>query len=267
MYGLKRLLDEEKSRMEHIRDITEKNLIDVPDGSLWVSKNKKQVMLFHYNPEINGEWGQGKYITKAETDLAQRLAQKEYDSKLLTLVNKRIKQISSILKDYAEDEVEEVYNGLHEIKRELITPAEESWRQKVAKWKNTPYEGKGFEQGIPVIITKKGERVRSKSEKILADTFYDYGIEYKYECPLVLRGYGTVYPDFTFLNRRNEKEIYWEHDGRMDDADYCNTAIRKIDSYIRNGIFPGERLILSYETSNYVLNSSVVKDMIEKYLL
>lgn len=57
------------------------------------------------------------------------------------------------------------------------------------------------------IYTQKGERVRSKSEKTLADYFYYHGIPYKYECPLLLKGFGIIYPDFTFLTRRSQKEM------------------------------------------------------------
>ena len=33
------------------------------------------------------------------------------------------------------------------------------------------YKSKEFQENTPVILTEKGERVRSKSEKILADYF------------------------------------------------------------------------------------------------
>ena len=70
----------------------------------------------------------------------------------------------------------------------------------------------------------------------------------KYECPLHLKGYGIVYPDFTFLSRKTKQEIYWEHDGRMDDPGYAQNAVRKILAYEENGIYPGESLILTFET-------------------
>ena len=75
-----------------------------------------------------------------------------------------------------------------------------------------------------------------------------------------------MYPDFTFLRKRDGKEIYWEHDGRMDDPDYAEKAIRKINTYIANGIFPGDNLIVSYESSGTVLNDRIVVKMIDKYL-
>lgn len=48
----------------------------------------------------------------------------------------------------------------------------------------TEYKGKELNDDTMEIYTQKGERVRSKSEKILADYFYYNNISYKYECPL-----------------------------------------------------------------------------------
>ena len=120
---------------------------------------------------------------------------------------------------------------------------------------------------MAVILTQKGERVRSKSEKILADYFYQNGIPYKYEMPLYLKGFGVIYPDFTFLSRRTKKEIYWEHNGRMDDPIYARNAVRKIQAYEECGIYPGEDLILTYETERTILNERIVKSLVEKYLV
>ncbi len=58
---------------------------------------------------------------------------------------------------------------------------------------------------MPVIITEKGERVRSKTEKMLADFFYRKEILYRYEKPLYLKGYGIVYPDFAFFSEKKAK--------------------------------------------------------------
>lgn len=108
--------------------------------------------------------------------------------------------------------------------------------------------------------------MRSKSEKILADFFYRRNILYKYEKPLYLSGYGTVYPDFTFLSKKTEKEIYWEHEGMMDKPEYAKAAIRKIESYQKNDIFPGDRLILTFETEQSVLNTKTIEGLVNKYL-
>ena len=117
-----------------------------------------------------------------------------------------------------------------------------------------------------MILTEKGERVRSKSEKILADFFYRRNILYKYEKPLYLKGYGMVYPDFTFLSKKTGKEIYWEHEGMIDKQEYARSAVRKIESYQKNDIYPGERLILTFETEQRVLDSKEIEGLVNKYL-
>ena len=128
------------------------------------------------------------------------------------------------------------------------------------------YKGKEFQEGVPIILTEKGERVRSKSEKIMADYFFRNGIEYKYECPLYLKRTGIIYPDFTFLSEKTGDEIYWEHCGKVDEPLYARSMIRKINAYEDNGIFSGERLILTYETEQTILNTGKIEQLAKRYL-
>ncbi len=266
MYGLKRMLDQEEERLIQINNTVNGRLTDVPSGSLIVSSAGAKRIYRLKSTDENGN-SNTTYIKKENQDLVCVLAQKEYDEKMKALIDRRLKQVARLRKGYSDTEIEDIYNNLHDAKKQFVMPAEPTWEQRVAQWKNTPYKGKEFDENSPQIYTKKGERVRSKSEKILADTFYALGIEYKYECPIRLKGYGIVYPDFTFMSKYCNGPMYWEHDGKMDDPKYAEKAVRKIDSYIKNGIFPGERLIVTYETSNYTLDERVVKELIDKYLL
>ena len=84
---------------------------------------------------------------------------------------------------------------------------------------------------------------------------------------MYLNNVGYVYPDFTFFSPKTMEEIYWEHEGMMDNVEYAQAAVKKIDLYEQNNIFPGERLILTFETSATVINSKLLKMMTEKYLL
>ena len=92
------------------------------------------------------------------------------------------------------------------------------------------------------------------------------GIPYRYEYPVYLRGFGKVYPDFTVLNLRTRKEIYWEHMGMMDNSAYAEKAVNKIHTYEQNGIFQGENLLITYETSKSSLNQKGIVRMIQRYL-
>lgn len=75
---------------------------------------------------------------------------------------------------------------------------------------------------------EKGERVRSKSEVIIADMLNRKGISYRYEYPVYLKNVGQIYPDFTVLDAIRRREIYWEHLGMMDDPDYAEMAILRV---------------------------------------
>lgn len=262
MHGLKDLLIKEEERLRSIKDVVDNRLIEAPDGRLRITTAKKNVQYMHCTGSKEGA-----YIKKDDMGIIWGLAQKSYDLKVKRLVDRRLKQIEKVAEEYNDNEIENIYEQLHPIRKELVKAVEMPWEQRLCEWKSIPYTGKEFAENVPVIYTKKGERVRSKSEKILADSFCDMEIEYKYECPLKLKGVGTIYPDFTFLRKRDGKEIYWEHDGRMDDSVYAEKAIRKINSYISNGIFPGDRLILTFESGGVLISDRIIKNLIEKTLV
>ena len=267
MNELKKILLEEQYRLENMVSKLQEQLKTAPKGYLRLSKSHNHIQYYWHNEEDNrSENKYGNYISKNNLQLAYELAQKAYDKKVLELAEKRLSQIRRITKDYVENEIEQIFWNEHIERQKFIKPIEFTWKQKVDKWKEKEYKGKEFQVGTPVILTEKGERVRSKSEKIMADYFYRNGIEYKYECPLYLKGLGTVYPDFTFLSKKNGKEIYWEHNGKVDDPIYARNMVGKINAYESNGIFVGDRLILTFETEQMILNTSKIEEMANRYL-
>ncbi len=261
MYGLKEMLLQEQNRLQEIIANTSKTNNSAPEGRLRISVDQGCVRYYNCTNDRYGV-----YIPRNNELLPRKLAQKTYNEAVLKIATARNKLITRCLKDYNDDEIEELFTSLHPERQKLITPVEPTYEQLELKWYSEPYIGKDFNEGTPVILSEKGERVRSKSEKIIADYFYRNNILYKYEKPLTLAGYGTVYPDFTFFSKRLKKEIYWEHEGMMDNPEYATTAVKKLNSYQLNGILPGERLILTFETEKDVLNSKIVTDLVNKYL-
>ena len=262
MYKLKNMLLQEQKHLEKIVMQAKTNLSTEPEGHLRISIDQNKP---RYYQCINDS--KGIYIPRDEKELPRRLAQKGYNEAVIKKGETRLKQIKKITKNYSDDEIEKIYTSMNKARQLLVTPIEPTWDQLLTKWYEEEYQGKEFKEGTPLILTEKGERVRSKSEKILADYFYRKNILYKYEKPLHLKGYGTVYPDFTFLSRKTYQEIYWEHEGMMDKQDYARAAVRKIELYQINHIYPGDRLIISFETEQNVLNSKIIENLIEKYLI
>ncbi len=262
MANFRKVLLKEQQRLEKIKKKAEEQLKNAPPGTLHISYSGKYVQYYH---NIAGE--RRTYIPRKNEKLPFQLAQKAYDEKVLKLVKKRLTQIREILSDYEDTEIEKIYLSEIPERQRLIQPIEVTREERERSWMSKMYEQKEFAENAPFIWTEKGERVRSKSEKILADYFYHKKILYQYERPLYLKGFGTVHPDFTFLSRETGEEIYWEHDGRMDDPIYAQNAVKKIQAYEENGIYPGERLILTFETSKVVLNTQLIDGLVHKYLL
>lgn len=203
MVGLKKLLLEEKKQLEKIIEERSMQMENVPEGTLRVSTDKEYTRYYKCTEESKS----GIYLRKKDLIVAQGLAQKEYNGKILKTSQKRLRQITDMLKDYEDDEIEQCFYREHVAKQKPITPIEQTYEHRIMEWQNQTYEGKSFGDNTMEIYTQKGERVRSKSEKTLADYFYYHGIPYKYECPLLLKGFGIIYPDFTFLTRRSQKEM------------------------------------------------------------
>ena len=89
-----------------------------------------------------------------------------------------------------------------------------------AQWLKVQYQGLSFTPDAPEYQTALGERVRSKSEVIIADALSRHQIPNRYEYPLKLsKGQQThiIYPDFLCLNIHTRREYIWEHFGMMDD--------------------------------------------------
>ena len=78
---------------------------------------------------------------------------------------------------------------------------------------------------------------------------------------------GQIYPDFTVLNVKKRKEYYWEHFGMMDDPSYAEKVLQKLSTYEQNGIFPGEQLIITFETRKNPLNQKQISNLIEHYFI
>lgn len=225
----------------------------------------KTMMKQHHNSDEHNK--KERYIHSGEMEFARQLAQKMYNERTLMLAKKRLGQIERMLKEYDDFEIDNAYEKLHPARKILITPVEKTIQQRYEEWLKAEYQGKEFREGTPLIFSERGDRVRSKSEKLIADYLFRNNIEYKYEKPLYLKGYGNIYPDFTFFSRKIGKEIYWEHDGKMDDPDYARKAVNKIEAYENSGIYLGEQLIVTFETSEKVLGTKEIEKVAQRFLI
>lgn len=263
MEQIKNLLEARKQELIQLKEKKERALLSVPEGTLRICNHGNRTQYYQRKDPKDKN---GTYIRDENIEIARALAQKDYDKKVLNSTEKELEAIIKFLSGCPEKRVEEIFGELHEERQKLIVPISETDAQFVHHWENVPYQGKIIYENVPAIYTAKGERVRSKSEVIIADALNREGIPYRYEYPLSLPNIGKVYPDFTVLNIRTRKEFLWEHLGMMDEPEYAEKAVQKIESYEQNDIYPGETLILTYETKRNPINQKLIHEIICKYL-
>ena len=235
----------------------------LPEGAVQVKQHGNGVQFFYRErPDVKN----GVYMTTAERDKALALIQKRYLERVLAAAQQQKKAVTSFLKRYDPQALVHVLLSEGNLRQPFIRPIVRSDEQFVRAWEAVDYEGKPFHEESAVHYTRKRERVRSKSEVIIANTLAEANIPYRYEAPLKIDG-RIIYPDFTILRMEDRQTVYWEHLGLMDDMDYRNRAFVRIRQYEKCGICPGDRLILTVETQRLPLNAVIVEQMIRHYLL
>lgn len=101
----------------------------------------------------------------SEKEIVERLCQKDYDQKVLLAAQKELKQLEKLYYNYTEKTCEAIYQKSNEERKKLVQP---------------------------ISLSDKGERVRSKTEILIANALYKNDVPYRYEAPLRLNYYGII---------------------------------------------------------------------------
>lgn len=232
-------------------------------GSLVIKRNGDHPEYYHQT--VDERKIRRKYISLDSMDLARQLAQQAYNRSMSALLSWMEKESMSLRE--IDRAVDLQLLKLCPERRALIRPVQPTLEDKLKEWKSKSYQGLPFRSDDSCLYTNNKERVRSKTEKILADLFQKEGITYKYECPLLLEEGITIYPDFTFYDPSAEKEIYWEHHGLIGEGEYMMTTVKKIRSYENNDIELGRQLLVTFEGAGLGVDYRRVERMIQSHLI
>lgn len=296
-------LNERLAKLTLIKTNIEKDLNKCPPGNLRIMKQGKNTQYFHITKKGDTI---GKYLPKSNMKTITNLAQKDYLNKALKLIDAEIKQISFFVNHYNPSKLEHLRLSLREERQKLISPIYLTDDEFANQWSSKSFSKKSFANDVPEHFTQNGERVRSKSEVIIANTLSALGIPYRYEATLKLNIVESAYvsaetathqsktqsdshnskksknstkfiapasrtitfhPDFTCLNKRTRKEFIWEHFGMMDKSDYANSAVEKEHLYAAAGYVPGVNFIATTETTESPLNIPYVEQIAKELLL
>mgnify|MGYP003310644973 CR=1 FL=1 len=243
----------------------EKNLKNAPTGKIKITINRNHVQ---YYLRTTSSDKSGKYLRKSNMKLITKLLQKSYYEKALSLITKEMKYLEVIFQKAAKtrNNLKYLYTSYPKESQPLIQPLDLTDEEFAKIWSSKPFTTKGIAEGKDIYYTDKGEAVRSKSELNIANTLSKNGIPYKYEAPLLLKNGTTIYPDFTVLNVKSRKVVYWEHRGMMDDRSYATSSVQRLKEMISNDIVIGKNLIITEETLTNPLSTKEITTHISQFL-
>ena len=157
-----------------------------------------------------------------------------------------------------------------DISRITLTPSQ-------YKWMHGNYKSNGSYRENLQYLTNSGVRVRSKSERTIADRLSYYAIPYRYESEIEIdvsslqgiRGtrmgkYKAYHPDF-LIKLSSGKHVIWEHLGLIDLEDYRESSFEKLFVYRQVGLVSEQYMITTYEQD--LSDTRIIDDIIVRRII
>ncbi|NLT48411.1 MAG: hypothetical protein GXX92_08355 [Clostridiales bacterium] len=241
----------------------------LPEGSLCLRKIRGANRFYHYIPSSSADIPATlTYISKSNEDLKKALARRKFIEESLDVLESNIELLRTLLDTYITydptaimEKLPKSYQGIDCSGTFGLLKTNDP-----SEWINEPFEkNPKYHEGLTCKSTL-GLSVRSKSESIIASQLEINNIPFRYEAALQLDD-RVFYPDFTILNPQDNRVIYWEHFGMIDDVEYARQKDKKLMEYRKYGIYEGDNLITTNETRKSPLSSQTIHRIIKSYLL
>lgn len=248
-----------KKEIEYQKELIKKyegRLAMLPKGSL-MRKEKGGREEYYY---MDGGCKQRKYINKSNNKLVEALKTRKYLETALKRMKTNIKAQEILLSSYMNYDEREIKEALPKAYRDVadLLPSKESGCRTAQELRRFGAE--------PVHTTGSGQQVRSKTEAMIVEILDREKIDFVYEAKLKLRtpegGEIEIHPDFKFKNRYGDS-IYWEHFGMLGMENYRHAALRKIETYICNGIIPSINLLITAEDTGGAMDMRAIYRTVE----
>lgn len=199
-----------------------------------------------------------KYLS--EIKRAYYIKQLKYDEMYLIAINAFIKKFNPKVQ-----KAEIVFQNNEELAK-LLFPEINIVSKKLLAWFEAGYSSDPPFPEKRTIKTVHGEKVRSKSERDIADSLLTCGVPYRYEWKIDINGI-TMHPDFVIRHPKTGKFFIWEHLGRADDDQYLLDSFRKLEIYAKAGYIVGKNLIITTETVERTLEMETINEVIKRNFL
>lgn len=256
----------EIKREQRIKANAENFLKGAPKGFLSTKQRKHKLSYYQIIADRRG----GKLYRKqvnitGDWNLIWQLFEKRVQKVVIRRTSSNLMWLHKIQKELLPVNAEEI------VKEQAESYGEAFYQNRENRLKHkikTEYEKAPFDPERHTRVTDCGILVSSKSEQVLANTLYAYGIPFHYEERFHYKhgSIGKVYPDFTIL-LPDGTVIIWEHLGMLDKLQYCSRTVDKLNIYQLNGLVLNKNLIITMDDNKMNFGSDVINDVIQKFIL
>ena len=201
---------------------------------------------------------------KKDPELLSALVRKKYVTEALTILEKDLAAAEDLLKAYIpsdENSVMEKFIGKYPDLAGGIyhgTVDTEKWARSFR------FESDFHEENL-TSTAADGTKRRSKGEILIGAKLDQYNIPYRYES--MAHPDLKWIPDFKIMRPRDNKLLFWEHFGLVNDSDYMDHCRTKLIDYEKAGIVPWDNLIITYDQADGGINERLIDAMIHGWLL
>lgn len=233
-----------------------------PKGTL-IIRNRK--MRRSYFQEIKKQGAATQINITNNLNLITALTAKAMAVMRIKRAGKNVKSLEQLKRSYKPIETDEILAQLPDKYADAVNMLRQI---RIEEWKNADYDRAPFDPEAHIHETCYGGWVRSKSEQIIANALYSYGIPFRYEEKFKYPSEDGdwYYPDFTIL-LPDGTTIIWEHFGLLKELGYCIHNGYKLHTYQKNNYVIGKNLIITQDDNKGNCSGAIIYDIIEKQIL
>lgn len=237
-----------------------KQVDELPPGKILSTRDGK-----HFKWYVRTQNGL-EYLPKAQRKQAIKLTFKRYLQERLAALKNEKNAVNLYISNHDDiDRVDREFCSPESPYSELLTEIiSKPMEVEYAAWQKAPFKTNEAFPEKKIHEADNGILTRSKSEAAIASKLFKAGIPFRYECELVINGV-SYYPDFTIIKPKTGKIVYLEHLGMMDNHNYVRKVMAKIQLYQNAGIFLGDTLFITFETSDCPLRYQDVDNLIKRF--
>lgn len=261
LYTESALLNEYRSQLKRLTDY---------DGCKLRARVRNKQTYYSAGQIVHGERTE-RYLGKQDHPVVQAIQQRYfYEHAIANLENnlKEMERLAARYKTIEPNELRETFPKVYqfdspEIFQQAGAVDERAWAKSAQQG---DYCASEKHPEHLTQIAADGHLVRSKSEVIITNILFSYGLPLRHEEERVFGGM-SIAPDFTVYSSKLHREIIWEHFGLMNMPHYQNLYQRKMAAFAAAGYYPYINLITTFDDADGNIDSHLIDKLVKQFFL